>query len=138
MQRPRDLLPERGGVFNQGWIVFVFASCLLEGGLPSDHVEEDDTDGENVSLTRLVWQLEVDLGAHIVDSSDESLRILVEVGGEHEISNLQIEVVVSVDVKILRLEIPVGKTFVLNRLQSIDELLEVVAGDRLWQSTSLR
>lgn len=57
-------------------------------------------------------------------------------GGEHEISDLQIEIVVGVDVEILRLEVPMGKAFVLDCLQTVDELLEVVSGDRLGESSS--
>lgn len=39
----------------------------------------------------------MDLGGHVIDSSHESFRILVEIGSENEIRNLHIEVLLIID-----------------------------------------
>jgi len=80
-------------------------------------------------------ELEVDLGAHIVNCADESFRILVEVRGKDEVRNLQIEIVLSINVQILRLQIAVSKAFVLDSLQAIHQLFEVVSSNRLRKSS---
>ena len=73
MQSARNLLPESCRILNQSRIVLVLSSRLLERGLTCDHIEENDTDGEDVCLAWLVRQLEMDFGAHIVDCAHEGL-----------------------------------------------------------------
>lgn len=40
---------------------------------------------------------QMDLRGHVIDSSDKSFRIFVEVGCENEIRNLHIEVLLIID-----------------------------------------
>ena len=82
-------------------------------------------------------KLEVNLRAHVIDSANESLRVFIEVRGKDEVCYLQVKVVLGVDVEIFRLQISVRKTFVLDGLKTIHQLLEVVASDRLRQTACL-
>ena len=132
------MFPKGGRVLYQRRVVLVFPRRFLEWGLACDHVEKDDADSENIGLAGLVRQLEVNLGAHVVDRADERLRVFVEVRCEDEIRNLQVEVVTGVDVEVFGLKVAMREALVLYRLQSVDELLEVVASDWLWQATCLR
>ena len=73
MKSARYLLPESGGVFNQGRIVLVLSRSLLEWSLTRNHIEEDYADSKDVCFTRLMRQLKMDLGTHVVDRAYESL-----------------------------------------------------------------
>ena len=69
----RDLLPESSRVFDQSGIVLIFSCRLLERCLAGDHVEKDHTDGKDIGLSRLVWQLKMNLRTHVIDGANEGL-----------------------------------------------------------------
>ena len=83
-----------------------------------------------------MWQLEMYLWRHVVYGSYEGLGVLIEARGEYEVSNLQIEVVIGVDVEILGFQVSMSKSFCLYGLKSIDELLEIVSCYRLRKPSS--
>ena len=79
----------------------------------------------------------MNLRAHVINCSNECLRLLSERRRKNEISYLQVEVVRSVDEQILWLQVSVSKIRIMDCLKSFNQLLKVVPGNWLFKSSSL-
>ena len=129
------MLPERlCVVLHKHQVVFVFISRLLEWCLACHHVEENHTESKHIRFARLMKHFKVDLRRHVVDRSNKRFARLLQTRSENEIGYFHVEVVFVVNKQILRLQIPVCETFIVNVLQSVNQLFEVVSGYRLLQT----
>jgi len=92
-----DLLPVRIEVFGvEAVVVFVADFRLLEWEEAHDYYENDDTSGEDVCLSTVIWLIQFDLRSHVgfgtAVGAEEFASGLM--GCEAEVSNLQVHLLV--------------------------------------------
>lgn len=97
-----NLLPEGlRVVLDKHEVVLVFVGCLLEGGLPRDHIEQNHPQSKDVCFPRLVEHFKVDLGGHVVYRAHKSFAIFIQVTCEDEVRNFHVKLLLFVNKQVL-------------------------------------
>ena len=96
-----------------------------------NHDEKDDAEGEQVDLLTIIRLACMDLRRHVVVRAEFGVQHARSVSAFHgagkaEVRNL--EVVVLIQEKILRLQVSVRNTLFMAVFKAVDRLLEVVVG----------
>jgi len=105
-----------------------------EGSLTRGHVEQDDAEGEQVNDLSLVWHGVNEFRRHIAHGADSGGVEAISIASlnracKAEVDNFYIELIGQENV--LGLEVTMADAVRVEVVEGDDELLEVVAADRL-------